>query len=358
MSRIVFIIGSMSRGGAERVISILSDEYVKRGWQVDILCLLSNRVEYPIHPNVHVYDLSGQTESRWRRFPGWLKSIRCYVKRKQPDVVVSFVARINIITQLATLGLRTNLVVSERNDPKHDGRSWMVNVAARILYPRVSKVVFQTQRAQSYFPYLHNTCLITNPITVTTVARESSVSKIVSVGRLTAQKNQQMLIDAFAKIASLFPKYTLEIYGEGELRSALQMQIDRLNLQDRVSMPGNVLNIHERIMDAALFVLPSDYEGLSNALLEAMMMGLPCISTDCAGSDEYIRHGQNGLLVSVGDTEELSAAMHKMLADRAYARSLGVAARMDSATFARETVVQQWCDLIGCVTGEKGKLRQ
>ena len=340
--RILFILGSMSRGGAERVISILSDAYARRGWDVDIICLLSGRVEYDLHAHVRVLDFSGKTESRWARFPGWLKNIRQYIKNERPDVVVSFAARINIITQLAALGLGTRLIVSERNDPKQDGRSMLIRLATRLLYPNAAGVVFQTKRAQSYFPYLKNACLIANPISVRAKASDVPTKKIVSVGRLTKQKNQKMLIEAFAAIASDYPEYKLEIYGEGELRSALQVQIEQLALQDRIRLPGNVLNIHERIQDAALFVLSSNYEVLSNALLEAMMMGLPCVSTNCAGSDEYIRHEQNGVLVPVGDRQALSEAISRMLQDRSYAQRMGACAHEDSLVFAQDTVIKQW----------------
>ncbi len=344
--RIAFVIGSMSRGGAERVISILSDEYAQRGWQVDIVCLLSNRVEYKLHPNVRILDFSGDTESRWVRFPGWLKRIRQYINTEHPDAVVSFAARINIITQLAAFGLGVKVIISERNDPKHDGRSVLIRLATRLLYPKAVKVVFQTRRAQSYFPYLKNACLIANPISVKTVASDVTTTKIVSVGRLAPQKNQKMLIEAFAAIASDFPEYCLKIYGEGNLRSTLQKQIACYGLQSRILLQGNVVDIHERIKDAASFVLSSNYEGLSNALLEAMMMGLPCVSTDCAGSDEYIRSGKNGILVPVGDVKALTEAIRRVLTDRSLARRMGRQASEDSVSFTQKKVIKQWFNAI------------
>ena len=109
---------------------------------------------------------------------------------------------------------------------------------------------------------------------------------------------------------------------------------------------GNVPNIHEQISDANAFVLSSDYEGLSNALLEAMMMGLPCISTDCAGSDEYINNYENGLLVPIGDKDALASAMLEVLENKELSSRLGNNARKASATFAKDNVLNRWFELI------------
>lgn len=345
--KIAFIIGSLDRGGAERVISILSQKYAESGWQTDIILLLENKIEYRISPNTRILDFSGNTTSRWRRLPFWLRKIRNYVKRENPDVIVSFVARINVITQIAILGLHTGRVIlSERNDPRCDGRGRIVRLLTERLYPKADHIVFQTKRASDYFPHLTNSIIISNPIRIEEPASPLPEPKIVTVGRLTKQKNQKLLIDAFAAIANDFPEYTLEIYGEGDLRNYLQEIIDCQNLQDRVSLKGNVFHIHKAISRAALFILPSDYEGLSNALLEAMMMGLPCISTACAGSDEYITSGENGILIPVGDKNALVDAVKLLLSDSELRKRLGHAAAASSARFNAETVIGEWQSII------------
>lgn len=341
--KITFIIGSLDRGGAERVISILSGKYAELGWQTDIILLLDNKVEYRISPDTRIFDFSGNTTSRWRRLPQWLRKIRGYIKQEKPDVIISFVARINVITQIARIGLHTDRVIlSERNDPQCDGRGRIVRLLTWWLYPKADYVVFQTRRASGYFPNLTNKVIISNPVNIEQRASFVSKPKIVSVGRLTKQKNQKLLIEAFAEIAYCFPEYTLEIYGEGDLRNYLQEMIDHLNLHDRVFLKGNVFHIHEAISDAALFVLPSDYEGLSNALLEAMMMGLPCISTTCAGSDEYIESGKNGVLVPIGDKAALVNAMKSLMDDTDLRKRLGNAASESSIRFDANTVIAEW----------------
>ena len=178
------------------------------------------------------------------------------------------------------------------------------------------------------------------------LAKEAKEWKIVSVGRLDAQKNQKMLIDAFAKMKEKFPNYKLYIYGEGSLRTQLSKQIKMLGLSGNVILKGNVLDIHSQIADASMFVLSSNYEGLSNALLEAMMMGLPCISTNCAGSDEVIVDGINGVLVPVGNVDALSAAMIKIADDKSFAHRIGLVARNTAEVFKTENVMEQWISVI------------
>lgn len=342
--RIVFLIGSMGRGGAERVISILANSYAERGWKVDILMLLNNRCNYELNHNVNVIPICNEDKSRVRQLPNWISSIRKYVIENKPDRIVSFIARINIITILSCIGLKQRIIVSERNDPTADGRSIFVRIATHLLYPFADCLVFQTKWAQSCFSkrIQNKSVIIPNPIHVTASASNTKEKKIVAVGRLVEQKNHAMLIRAFKKIHNDYPEYKLYIYGEGKLRETLTKQIRELELSKAVFLPGNVSNIHEKIADAEMFVLSSNYEGLSNALLEAMMMGLACISTDCAGSNEVIQNGKNGILVPVGSVDKLTAAMKQLIQNREFAIQLGREAKITSKLFDRESVLEKW----------------
>lgn len=346
--KLVIVIGSMGRGGAERVISHISEHFANKGWKVWIALLLANKVDYVLHENVQIVDLSGSTESRLKRLPHWLRGLRKLVKKVRPDSVLSFAARINIITQLACTGLKTRIIVSERNDPYCDGRSKMTDILTRWLYPKAEAVVFQTKRATTYFEKanLKNALIIPNPVAVQCEAGAFTPGKIVTVGRLTAQKNQKLLIDAFANVKKDFPFAELHIFGEGELRDALTAQIEGLSLADSVFLRGNLPDVHQQIADAAMFVLPSDYEGLSNALLEAMMMGLPCISTDCAGSDEYIENEKNGLLIHTGDQAALVAAIRRLLENREEAQAFGKEARGRVLGLQRDAILAEWMSVI------------
>ena len=347
--KISFVLGSMGRGGAERVISILSNEFANEGWITQICLLLFNRVDYELDKSTKIFDFTGGMSSRLKRLPYWLRTIRHYVKKEKPDVIVSFAARINVLVLLATLGLRVKVIVSERNDPKHDGRGFITRLMVRLLYPFANRIIFQTKRSLQYFSknILKKGEVIPNPISVSCYASNQKKKKIVTVGRLTKQKNQSLLIRAFANIQKDFPDYELYIYGDGEQKENLIALSESLNIGNKVHFEGNILNVHEKIADAELFVLSSDYEGLSNALLEALMMGIPCISTDCAGADEFINNDENGLLVQVGNECDLYNTMKKVLSDDLLRIKLAKNAKINSTSFEKDYVLKQWMNVIG-----------
>lgn len=346
--RIVFIIGSMRRGGAERVISILANNYAERGYGVDILTLLDDSNDYVLNSNIIVKPIFNKNQSRIKQSLTWILTIRKYVRKNKPDTIVSFIARINIITLLACLGLNKKVIVSERNDPRADGRSIIVKMATWLLYPIASCVVFQTKWAQFCFSkkIQSKSMIIPNPINVVSKVSSKKEKKIIAVGRLFEQKNHEMLIRAFKKVHEDYPDYKLYIYGEGELREKLTLQIQQLKLVETVFMPGNVLKIHEKMADAEIFVLSSNYEGLSNALLEAMTIGLPCISTDCAGSNEIIINGENGILIPIGSEKELIKSIKLLISNQNLRCKLSLASIKTAKSFNADIVNSKWQDII------------
>lgn len=346
MKKIAFITGGMTRGGAERVLSILSKYYAERGYQTEIVCLLNNEVGYELHETTKVVDFTGKGKSKIKRLPYWIKALKNYVKESKPDVVVSFFAKINVIVLYALRKFKGGIIVSERNDPKCDGRSKIVSFLTKRLYPKAHAVVFQTERAKSYFKNLKNGVIIPNPINVENKSDSIDYNKIVTVGRLMEQKNQKLLISAFSYLASENQDAYLQIYGEGELKDELQTQIDSLSLTDRVTLMGNHPDVIDKISDAGIFCLPSNYEGLSNALLEAMTLGLPCISTNCAGADETIIDGENGYLVEVKNEKEFTDKLIKLFNDRETQAKFRLNAKETSEKFKLENVMALWNDAI------------
>lgn len=344
--KVCFIHVGMERDGAERVIARLANNYAEQGYKVDILMILLNICEYELHESIRVISYARPEKTRFQNIYYWLKSIRKYVKENKPDRIISFSMYINIFTLIACLGLKKDILISERNDPSNDGRSKIDIILTKCLYRYADKIVFQTKRAQNFFSdsIKKNSKIIYNPIEVTCHATLDKKNKIVTVGRLEKQKNQKLLIEAFSKIKD--KEIVLEIYGKGSLKEELYQYAVKLNIADRVLFKGNVFNIHECIKDAKVFVLSSDFEGLSNALLEAMMMGIPCISTKCAGSDEVIQDGKNGLLVELRDVESLTIAIDKIIKNFELSKFLGENARKTSVAFKSSNVIKEWIDYI------------
>lgn len=341
---ILFVIGSMRKAGAERVISILANHYAKKGWNVSILTLLDDSCDYKLVDTINIKYVGVKGKSRRKQLLMWLGGIRKYVKDTNPEVIVSFIARINILTLISCLGLGKKVIVSERNDPYSDGRTKFIDIGTNILYRLSNKIIFQTNWAKNYFPkYIQNKgVVIPNPIIITTKATTIRKNKIVSVGRLRKQKNHSLLIEAFSELIKKYPDYELYIYGTGDLKDELLRKINDLKISDKVFLPGVINDIHEEIKDASMFVLSSNYEGLSNALLEAMSMGIPCISTNCSGINEYIENGVNGILVPINDVQCLKEKMIELIENSDLSNLLIENAIESSKKFTKEIIIDKW----------------
>lgn len=304
--RIFFICGSMSKGGAERVLSNIANYLID--CDIYILTLLNFNSDYYLNSNAQIINLS-KTGSYFKNVFYWFTNIRKTIRLYQPDTILSFAGRINILTIISNLGIKNNLIVSERNDPNNDGRSRSIIFFTNLLYNLADIVVFQTEYAKSIFSkkVQKKSLIIPNPINpeLSSISRNKIENKIVTVGRLEYQKNHKLLINAVSQLHEKYPDYVLEIYGKGTLEKELDAQIKELNAQSFIFLKGQIDAIYNCIKSAALFVLPSRFEGVSNALLEAMMLGIPCVTSNYPGSNEIITHNKNGYTFNNQDLYDL-----------------------------------------------------
>ena len=228
--------------------------------------------------------------------------------------------------------IKIPIIISVRNDPKVEYSSKLYYILMRILYREADGFIFQTNDAKSYFSkdIQEKGIIIPNPINENflNIDNEPRIKKentIINVGRLAEQKNQKMLINAFKKLDEKYKDYRLKIFGEGNLRETLNNQINELGLNNRVLLEGETNHIKEELKKAKLFVLTSNYEGMPNALMEAMAVGLPVISTDCpCGGPKYlIQNNENGILIKTEDENELVDKMTTLLEQEDLAKKLG-----------------------------------
>ena len=343
--RIVFFIGTLGNGGAERVISILTRHLANMGLSIEIVLYYDSVPFYEIHPDVRITYVERETSSK-----NILKNLlwlRRYFK-KNADLVISFLAQFNMLALVALFATRIPTIVADRNDPRHMPKQGLLRTTRNLLYHLADVVVVQTQHNKMYFSKaLQRKCrIIYNPIDLGEkqglALRTKKKRKIVSAARLMRQKNQLMLIDAFAKIKEEFPNHTLTIYGDGPFRNELENRIEALGLTGSVELPGKVQNVFDCIADAELFVLSSDFEGMPNALIEAMCLGLPVISTRVSGATDLIVDGKNGLLTDVGDTEQMAVCMSRMLADAALRKSCAEEALKLNDQLCVDRITDQW----------------
>lgn len=347
--RVMLYINTLQTGGAERVISQLANRFAEAGYDVSMVTSFPCKQEYPLDFDVKRYNLEEAEikQSRVMRNISRIGKLRKLCKTQKPDVLLSFMQEPNFRAVVATMGLPVKTVVSVRNDPNREYAGKIGRIVGKYILPMADGCVFQTEQAKAWFPVKlqKKSAVILNAVNEAffNVTREKSAD-IITTGRLTAQKNHTMLIQAFSKIAQKHPNQNLLIYGAGELESELTAQIQALGLAGRVLLKGRTTDVPSALAGAKVFVLSSDYEGMPNALMEALAVGVPSISTDCpcGGPNALIRQGENGLLVPVGDAEAMAEAMDRLLSEEAFAEQLGNCAREQATQFKPEAVFTQW----------------
>lgn len=330
--KIVVVTRNMVGDGAERVIAQLVNYFASRGKQCSIVTLNDDEVFYKLDPSISVLPVGRKSDNKVLDKLLRYRQVRKMVLGQKPDLVLSMPEEIGVYVLLALLGTKIPVYVSERNNPWVMPDVKVTRLLRTLMYPFAKGIIFQTEMAKSFFPESIRAkgIVLKNPVDPGRIPAQYCGQRedvIVAAGRLSEQKNMPLLLKAFARFSPNHPEFRLRIFGEGELREELTELSRSLDIGEKVELPGRSTTLLEKMNPAAMFVLSSDYEGMPNVLLEAMCMGMPCISTDCpsGGPRELIRNGENGLLVPVGEETALAAAMERM-ADPAFAKQMADAA--------------------------------
>src|SRR5690625_1058996 len=315
MESITIIINTLAHGGAERVTITLAEWFSNKKYNVNIITFDRAEKEYNLDPSVKRISLD--------KYQGKIKKIfklRNLLKSSDSDIVLVMGVPLLIYFFPAIVGLGIPYVVSERNDPNYFDGKKLTKYISRLFLQFSDGVVFQTKQAKEFYSkrIKKRSTIIPNPLMSENLPapyKGKREKKIVSVGRLVKQKNHILLIRAFKNISEEHPEYKLEIYGEGPERANLENEIEILGLKNKVTLPGVHDDVLDKIKNASVFVLSSNCEGIPNALIEAMAIGLPCISTDTpsGGPAFLIENNKNGLLVPINDLNSLKIAMNNLL---------------------------------------------
>lgn len=350
---IAFYIGSLRKGGAERVFVNLAKYFQAEGYRVVMVTQYQKEEEYELPDGMEriLSDIGEEkvTASRAVNFFRRLNKLHAIWKEQKPDLVLSCIGKNNFMTVVTTMGTKTRAVVSVVGEAKEEYPSRGMRMLANFLFSRAAGVILQTERSRGFFcrkvgekaVILPNSL---NPAFIRPRYEGMREKKIVSVGRMDANKNHEMQLRAFAGLKDKYPEYTLVIYGDGELRSYIEETAEELGIAKRVFLPGVVQDVAERIGQASLFLLTSYSEGVSNALIEALALGLPVIATDVpsGGTEELMKDGVNGLIIPAGEQAALERAMDRLLGDPAYAQQLGREAARIQERLAPERVNPLW----------------
>jgi glycosyltransferase involved in cell wall biosynthesis len=359
--RIVLVISSLSCGGAEKVATALANHWVREPNEVMFILFdeetqspffpLSDRVEIEylglLCPSAGIREGVGNNRKR-------IQGLRQTIRAAKPDAVISFMDRTNVTTLFACFGLPIPVIVAERNDPARNDPGLVWRLLRRVTYRWAHAVVVQSEGFRNYFgPTLKDkVVVIPNPVLKPRYEKKndnfnSKSPMILAIGKLHRQKGFDTMLKAFAELAPKYPQWSIRILGEGALRDELSDLAQKLDIADKVKMPGQVNDVGAYIEAAALFVMPSRYEGFPNALCEAMAGGLPVIVTDCSPSiKEIVQDGTNGIVVPVNDSAALNRKMDELMGDAELRAKLSEEGRKIVECFPIETIAKAWEGLI------------
>ncbi len=357
----LFIVPSLSKGGAERVVSVIASELTKQNREAVIITHFQVKNEYPVYDTVKVVCLSGMNEAEYRKKMGvvylvrLLRMLREEIIRQDPDYILPFLWTTCIRTDLALMGssLKKRVIQTVRNNPKVFPESTLLKKYRNALVKKSRLTIVQNEQQKCYFPETQwkKIKILPNPVSYSllTIERHEDQTgfKIVGVGRLENQKNFGLLIDAVAGVSEKYTDIHLEIYGEGSKKKELQEHIERTNMSQKIVLRGRSNDYSEIYGTASLFVLSSDFEGMPNTLLEAMAVGLPCVSTNCpTGPSDIIESGKNGILIPTGDKEELMLAIESLIRQNQLRNDLGkVAKQTILSKYTPEKITQKLIDI-------------
>lgn len=354
---VIFVTGSLTDGGAEKVMSIVASGCAELGADVTLVVLRNKKIVYSVSNKVKIiqFDDLGKLVVFKR-----IKKLHQVLKSTDADTVIPFLPIISLYTLIANIGVGKKIIMSERSDPnvKLSKLSWKDKIGNFLmkrceLYGLADWMVFQTPDAQAYYKKSIQTksSIIPNPLDIKKLPERyegNRDKRIVAAGRFSEEKNFPLLIKAFSDFHKDFPEYTLTIYGEGTLREQYEEMIKTLGLEMFVKMPGFASDLPKEINTAAMYISTSNHEGISNSMLEALGMGVPTIVTDCpvGGAKMYVHTDENGILISMGNRAELVAAMRRIVIDAEYAKYISNNAIKIREALAAKKICHQWLLLV------------
>jgi len=368
--RIVLVIYSLGRGGAQRILTELANHWTNAGHQVVLITFA------PDPPSIYSLDRKVQRiclsiagasatplQAIFRNFSA-LRALRTAFLTQRPDVILSFMTRANVLTLFAARGLDARTVVSERTDPHKAAVPLIWRLLRRMSYALAELVVVQTESARSRCARVSTgwrCAVIPNPLSESfqnesepvhdlrsDLHLEADTNIVIAIGHLVRHKGFDLLIQAFANCHANHPKWHLVIVGEGKEREKLRELSVKCGVAARTHLVGATKSPRQLLQQSNLFVLSSRYEGFPNSLLEAMSCSMPVVSFACSsGPGEIIHDGVDGILINDGDVAELSRELDRLMADETRRAVLGKNARDNVQRYSAEVVLPLWDRVLG-----------
>ena len=356
---VVLVISDLRGGGTQRVLTRLANIWTTKGLRVCVVTLSgSDGDKYALYPAVNRITLNAVGVSRVKITALIFNARRLFRLRQalrlaNAPVIISFLTTTNILSILAAIGLPTRVVVSERNDPERQRLPWPWPLLRRWTYAHAHFVTANTRGALDWlrnFVPATKLLLVPNPLgqIPTAVSPDNRNKVILHIGRLSHQKAQDILLEAYARVIEKSPDWRLTIVGNGPKKLQLSELASVLHIADRIHWIEWTDDVNSLYRSSSIFVLPSRYEGTPNALLEAMSNGLPVIVTDASpGPLDWVINRETGLVVKADNVPMLVTALTQLVESTALRICLGERAHKKILEFDEETVNQAWTRVLG-----------
>lgn len=357
---VIFVTGSLTGGGAEKVISILASQCAELGADVTLVVLRNKKHSYKLSSKVKVHQIN--VGEKKLKIISRIKILRSIFKHSKANTIIAFLPIITMYSLIANIGLHKRIITSERGDPNLNIFSLNLNIKDKIshiimrkmqLFGLADYVVFQTPDAQSYYNkrIQKKSRVIPNPLDLTNLPNKYNFEReknIIAAGRFSEEKNFPLLIRAFADFHKAYPDYKLIIYGDGPLKEELKKLIEALELERNVILPGFSDSLLPTMNKASIYISTSNHEGISNSMLEALGMGVPTIATDCpiGGARMFVKTDKNGILIPMNDREKLVNAMVEIVSNTQYSKQLSNNVDSFRNKLSSEVVCEEWLKIV------------
>mgnify|MGYP002518815944 CR=1 FL=1 len=365
--KILFLNTNIGYGGASKMMVWVANQCAEQGHDVFFLTYRNKDVLQKLNVRIKLVQETLEEEKGKVKFIATVMWLHKFIKANYFDLGVAFLSPSILRMAIAAKGTKMKVVFSQRGDPyhrriSHNLKMKVVGLLNRWAFNQADGYVFQTQMAQAYYSKViqRRSEVIPNPIWATARTRRSKgdVRKsFVAIGRLDLkQKRQDLMIEAFNLISYKYPDFKLEIYGDGEDEVKVK---ELVASNPNIQLMGKTNNTAAAIRNAWAAVLASDFEGIPNALLEAMSLGVPSISTDCSpgGAAMLIRNKENGLLVPRGDSIALAGAMEYTILHHEETEMIGARGMEVNELYSENTIRKEWMDFLAMVYYGKNNSR-
>lgn len=363
--RVTLVISTLGAGGAERVLVGIANWLAEQQCIVTIISYMSTDDFYPLHSQVkrvHLTNLGASTNkfTAFKHGVARVYLLRHAIIESNPDYVISFIDKTNILTLLSCTLTKYKVIISERTNPTYYQISKIWSFLRNITYKKAYALVVQTDGltawaekiiAKNKIKVIPNALdkerlhMMNNAAVIKT--DQNWDNRIIAIGRFSGEKGHDLLVQACAMVLPKYKNWGLELIGDGILKQKLIKQISDAGIESQVYLHGQLKNPFGVLKGADIFVLPSRVEGFPNTLMEAMSLALPVISFDCpSGPSELIENNISGILVPANDVQAMADAIEKLINTPQLRQVISKNAVSVMRKYNEENIMGQWMSLL------------